>query len=286
MILKLSIKHLSLAYPVRNRARACAPVGPLGRAISNGAYWSAVALVVFLPFITLADTPPLTAAADQVSSVRVVPPGFYQFNNLEIFKSPASDEAPTEIIAIQKNSAACSIFEGGNPSRSIPCLVKTDEVMTYTVQIDERTSLLGNDREPAVLSDFTAGDSINILGWLSNDGKAIRAAVIRNLELKKFHQTFSGTIKRVTDDGFVLVLDNGKEITVQTPIVEGVQVTVKGVFDQVNSFVKDVLAIVIRPTIILQETPVEAEAPPATPPAAPSKAPSTLFKNFLKVFGL
>ncbi len=240
-------------------------------------------MVLALPFVVLADTPPLTAAADQIPAVRVVPPGFYQFNSLEIFKSPASDEAPTEIIAIQKISAACSIYEGGNPQRSVSCPAKTGEVTTYTVQIDERTALLGSDREPAVLSDFTAGDSINVLGWLSNDGKAIRAAVVRNLESKKFHQTFSGIIKKVTADGFVLVLDNGKEINVQTPIVEGAQVTVKGVFDQVNSFVKDVLAIVIRPTIILQE------APPAevvAPSVAPSKAPSTLFKNFLKVFGL
>ena len=243
-----------------------------------------LALAVFVPFIALADTPPLTAAADQVSAVRAVPPGVYQFNNLEIFKSPVFDEAPTEIVAIQKNSIDCSIYEGGNPNRSVPCPEKTDGITTYTIQIDERTTLLGNDREPAVLSDFTAGDSINVLGWFSNDGKAIRAAVVRNLELKKFHQTFSGTIKKVTTDGFTLVLDNGKEITVQTPIVEGAQVTVKGVFDQVNSFVKDVLAIVIRPTIILQEAPVVEEAPPPATP--PSKAPSTLFKNFLKVFGL
>ena len=251
------------------------------------AYWSAIfALAVFVPFIALADTPPLAAAAGQVPDVRVVPPGFYQFNNLEIFKSPIFDEAPTEIVAIQKSSVDCSIYEGGNPNRSVPCPAKTDEATTYTIQIDERASLLGNDREPAVLSDFVAGDSINVLGWLSNDGKVIRAAVVRNLESKKFHQTFSGTIKKVTADGFVLVLDNGKEITVQTPIVEGAQVTVKGVFDQVNSFVSDVLAMVFRPTIVLQEAPpVETEAPPA-PAAPPSKAPSTLFKNFLKVFGL
>ena len=246
MIIKFSIKRIDLAY------------------------WSAIfALAVFVPFIALADTPPLAAAAGQVPDVRVVPPGFYQFNNLEIFKSPIFDEAPTEIVAIQKSSVDCSIYEGGNPNRSVPW-----------------ASLLGNDREPAVLSDFVAGDSINVLGWLSNDGKVIRAAVVRNLESKKFHQTFSGTIKKVTADGFVLVLDNGKEITVQTPIVEGAQVTVKGVFDQVNSFVSDVLAMVFRPTIVLQEAPpVETEAPPA-PAAPPSKAPSTLFKNFLKVFGL
>ncbi len=249
------------------------------------AYWSAVlALAVFVPFIAMADTPPLTAAAEQIPPVRVVPPGFYQFNGLEIFKSPTADEPPAELIAIQKSSAACAIFEGGNLSKAVPCPLKLGESVTYTVLIDERAALLGNDRDPAVLSDFTAGDKINVLGWLSNDGKTIRAAVVRNLELKKFHQTFSGTIKKVTADGFTLVLDNGKEITVQTPIVEGAQVTVKGVFDQVNSFVSDVLAIVFRPTIVLKEAPpAEAEAPPSAPP---SKAPSTLFKNFLKVFGL
>ena len=164
MILKLSIKYLSLAY------------------------LSAISVLAFMPFIALAETLPLTAAAEQIPPVRVVPPGFYQFNNLEIFKGPEADEIPTELTAIQKSSAACAIYEGGNPQRTVPCPAKTGETTTYTVKIEERTALLGNDREPAVLSDFTAGDKINVLGWLSSDGKTISAAVVRNLELKKFHQ--------------------------------------------------------------------------------------------------
>lgn len=235
-------------------------------------------------FIALAASDlPITTAADNVASLKVLPAGFYQFNNLEIFKSPAVNEPPATIEVIQRNEKSCVVYENGKTNLPLPCLFNNNENNIYLVQIEERTTLVGNNQEPALLSDFAAGERINILGWLSADSKTIRAAVVRSLAAKDFHQSFSGTVKKVTGDGFIITLSNGDEVSVKTPIVEGAQVTVKGVFDKINNAVNNVLSIIIRPTIVILEKPT---IEPETPVAAPSARPSTLFKNFLKVFGL
>ncbi|MDO8676240.1 MAG: hypothetical protein Q7K16_01125 [Candidatus Azambacteria bacterium] len=225
---------------------------------------------------------PLTAAADKVASLKILPAGFYQFNNLEIFKSPTVDEPPATIEVIQKNAKPCVVYENGKTNSPLPCVFNGNENSNYIVQIEERTTLLGSNQEPALLSDFTAGDHINVLGWLSADSKTIRAAVVRSLASKDFHQSLSGTIKKVDANGFTIILANGDEVLVKTPIVEGAQVTIKGVFDKVNNIVSNVLSIFIKPIITLEAPSVEK--PEAAP--APDKKPSTLFKNFLKVFGL
>ena len=230
-----------------------------------------------------AENFPLTTVADKVASPKTLPAGFYQFNNLEIFKSPTLDEPPATIEVIQKNEKSCVVYENGKTDRPLSCSFKGEQNNNFLIQIDERTTLLGINQEPALLNDFSAGDKINVLGWLSADGKTIRAAVLRNLESKNFHQSLSGTVKNVTSDGFTIVLENGNEIVVKNPIVEGVQITVKGVFDKINNTIGSVLSIIIKPTIVLLEKPV---AEPETQSAAPSPKPSTLFKNFLKVFGL
>lgn len=234
-------------------------------------------------YVLAAENLPLTAAADKVAPPKTLPAGFYQFNNLEIFKNPGVDEPPATVEVIQKNEKSCVVYENGKNDRTLPCSFSGGQNNNFLVQIDERTTLLGSGQEPALLSDFTAGEKVNVLGWLSADGKTIRAAVLRSLENKNFHQSLSGTIKNVALDGFTLVLENGNEIFVKTPIVEGAQVTVKGVFDKVGSAISNVLSIIIRPIIVIQEKPV---VEPETPPQAPSTRPSTLFKNFLKVFGL
>ncbi len=225
-----------------------------------------------------------TPSARAVENVGTTQAGFYQFNNLEIFKSPPVDEPPTTIDVIQKNDDSCFVYENGKTDKPLPCVFNGDQNNNYVVQIEERTTLLGVNQEPALLTDFQAGDKINVLGWLSADSKTIRAAVVRNLEEKDYHQSLSGTIKKVTVDGFTLVLANGDKILVKTPITEGAQVTIKGVFDKVNGAVSNVLSILIRPTIVLQEKPAEATVSQPTP--TPSTNPSTLFKNFLKIFGL
>ncbi|MDO8743373.1 MAG: hypothetical protein Q7J30_02380 [Candidatus Azambacteria bacterium] len=223
-------------------------------------------------------------SAYAVENMGTIPAGFYQFNNLEIFKSPSVDEPPAVIEVIQKNEKSCVVYENGKTDLPLSCAFNNNENNTYQVQIEERTTLLGANQEPALLTDFEAGNRVNILGWLAADSKTIRAAVVRNLENKDFHQSFSGTIKKVTADGFTLILANGDKILVKTPIAEGAQVTVKGVFDKINDAVGNVLSILIKPTIVLQEKPAEITV--SQPAPTPSAKPSTLFKNFLKVFGL
>ena len=230
-----------------------------------------------------AENLPLTAAADKIAASKGLAVGFYQFNNLEIFKSPVVDEPPATLEVIQKNEKPCVVYENGKTDRPLACIFSGAQNNNYLVQIDERTTILGSGQEPALLTDFSAGEKINVLGWLSADGKTIRSAVLRSLETKNFHQSLSGTVKNVTIDGFTIILENGKEIFVKNPIVEGTQVTVKGVFDKVNNAISNVLSILIRPTIIIEEKQV---VEPETPTPAPSARPSTLFKNFLKVFGL
>ncbi|MFH1583496.1 MAG: hypothetical protein ABIB72_04265 [Candidatus Falkowbacteria bacterium] len=251
-------------------------------------------LVLFIPFGAYAvenivENTDIMPAADNLISVtntntNTLPAGFYQFNSLEIFKGPVVDEPPATIEAIQKYDISCFVYENGKTDKPLPCVFSGDKDNYFTVQIDERTTLLGVNQEPALLIDFQAGDKINVLGWLAADAKTIRAAVIRNLEKKNYHQSLSGTIKKVTGNGFTITLDNGDEVFVKTPIVEGAQVTIKGVFDEINDMVNNVLSIFIKPFIVLQEKP--AEVTPPAPAPAPSAKPSTLFRNFLKVFGL
>src|SRR3989344_920581 len=239
-------------------------------------------LVIFLSAVFGASAIEVTPAADKIESARALPAGFYQFNNLEILKGSSVDELPTAIETIQKNEKSCVVYENGKTDLPLSCAFNKDENNGYQIQLEERTTLLGINQEPAMLSDFEAGDKINVLGWLSSDSKIIRAAMVRNLSAKDFHQSLSGTIKKVSADGFVITTAKGDEIFVKTPIVEGAQVTIKGVFDKANNTVKKVLSIFIKPTIVLQEKPAEAPQQATTP----SAKPSTLFKNFLKVFGL
>ncbi len=242
-----------------------------------------VALISLIPNGAKAvENLPITPAADKIAILKALPAGFYQFNNLEIFKGPVVDEPPATIEVIQKNEKSCVVYESGKVSQPIPCVFDGDQNNNFTVLIDEQTILLGASEESALISDFTAGDHINVLGRLAADSKTIRATVMRNLEEKDYHQSLSGTIKEVHNDGFTITLANGDEILVKTPIVKGAQVTIKGVFDKVKGAVSNVLSIFIKPNIVLQETPTKEP----TPPPAPSARPSTLFKNFLKVFGL
>ncbi len=243
------------------------------------------AFISFVPFSAYAvENIDITPASDKTASIiNNLSAGFYQFNKLEILKGPAVDEPPATVEAIQKYDISCSVYGNGKTDQPLSCVFNGNQDNNYVIQIEERTTLLGINQEPALLFDFQAGDKINVLGWLAADSKTIRAAVIRNLEEKDYHQSLSGTIKKVTANGFTITLTNGGgDVFVETPIAVGAQVTIKGVFDKVKGMVSNALSIFIKPTIVLQEKPIEEPAPPAPP--TPSAKPSVLFKNFLKIF--
>ncbi len=227
------------------------------------------ALILFVPYSAYAVE-------------NTLPAGLYQFNKLEIFKGPIVDKLPTTVEVIQKNEKSCVVYENGQTDKPLSCIFNGDQNNNYVIQIEKGTALLGVNQEPALLSDFQAGDKINVLGWLAADSKTIRAEVVRNLEEKDYHQSLSGTIKEVRSDGFTITLANGGDVFVKTPIAVGAQVTISGVFDKAKNIISNTLSIFIKPNIVLQETPTKEP----TPPPAPSVKPSTLFKNLFKMFGI
>jgi len=242
------------------------------------------ALILSIPYSVYAvENTDMTQASDNVTPIaNGLPAGFYQFNKLEIFKGPIVDGPPATIEVIQKNEKSCVVYENGQTDKPLPCIFNGDQNNNYVIQIEKGTTLLGINQEPALLSDFQAGDKINVLGWLAADSKTIRAEVVRNLEEKDYHQSLSGTIKEIRSNGFTITLANGDGVFVETPIAVGAQVTISGVFDKAKNTISNTLSIFIKPNIVLQETPTKEPAPPPTP----SAKPSTLFKNFLKIFGL
>lgn len=58
----------------------------------------------------------------------------------------------------------------------------------YRIEVDSSTRLILRDRTDASLSDFSAGDKINIFGYYNNDG-SIQAYLVRNLS-KPMQQEF------------------------------------------------------------------------------------------------
>src|SRR3989338_9369074 len=165
------------------------------------------ALILFVPSSAYAvenaaENMDITPASDNAAAIiSNLSAGFYQFNKLEIFKGPVVDEPPATIEVIQKNDKSCVVYENGKTDKPLSCIFNGNQNNNYIVQIEERTTLLGVNQEPALLFDFQAGDKINVLGWLSADAKTVRAAVVRNLEEKNYHQSLSGAIKKVDNDG-------------------------------------------------------------------------------------
>src|SRR3989338_7226556 len=97
--------------------------------------------VISIPnFYASAAELPLDTVADKMANQKIVAAGFYQFNNLEIFKSPAVNEPPTTLEVIQKNEKSCVVYENGKTNLPLPCLFSNNENSTFFIQIDERTT--------------------------------------------------------------------------------------------------------------------------------------------------
>jgi hypothetical protein len=108
------------------------------------------------------------------------------------------------------------------------------------------------------IAEISVGDSVDIIGrWTSEDKTEIKAAVIRDLSIQKRFGVFFGTVKSITDTGFVMTtIQRGEEtITLDTTtklinrkgqaitmsdIQVGHIIRVRGLWDSANFTVKEV----------------------------------------------
>ena len=107
------------------------------------------------------------------------------------------------------------------------------------------------------LSEYTGGDTINVVGFFTDDTKTtIQACVIRDISIQKRHAEFNGNILSVTAGGFVMstVSQNRKDQTVAvstttklidrkaqkislSSILVGNKVSVRGLWNTLNNTV-------------------------------------------------
>jgi hypothetical protein len=65
------------------------------------------------------------------------------------------------------------------------------------------------------VAEISVGDSVNVVGRWANEGKTeINATLVRNLSIQKRFGVFFGTVKTMTDTGFVMTTINRGEETV------------------------------------------------------------------------
>jgi hypothetical protein len=55
------------------------------------------------------------------------------------------------------------------------------------------------------LNEISVGDTVNVIGrWTSEDRTEINAVLVRDLSIQKRNGVFFGTVKTITDTGFVM----------------------------------------------------------------------------------
>lgn len=78
-------------------------------------------------------------------------------------------------------------------------------VNSITVNVSSTTVLLRKFGGKSVLSEFSIGDEVQVLGkWTSDAKTAIDAKIVRNLSVQKRHGVFLGTVTATFANGFTL----------------------------------------------------------------------------------
>lgn len=132
------------------------------------------------------------------------------------------------------------------------------EGTTYTVLIDEQTQLRRKFWGKSVLSEFSVGDSVSVVGLWEDDAKTtIRARLIKNLSIQMRYGVFFGTVTEVTGSGFVMdtvrrelqtvtvmdstVYTNRREETIsKSDIIVGHRIRVRGLWNSTKSTITEV----------------------------------------------
>jgi hypothetical protein len=111
------------------------------------------------------------------------------------------------------------------------------------------------------LAEISVGDMVDIVGkWQNEEKTEIKAVVIRNLSVQKRHGVFFGTVKTITDTGFVMTtiqkgeetvtidattkLINRKQQPIKTgDILVGHRVRIRGLWDSTKFTITEVTEI-------------------------------------------
>ena len=110
------------------------------------------------------------------------------------------------------------------------------------------------------VSEISVGDSIDVVGRWANEGKTeINAVLIRNLSIQKRFGVFFGTVKSITDTGFIMTtikrgeetvtLDSAKLINRKGTVITasdiqiGHKVRVRGLWDSANFTITEVAEV-------------------------------------------
>ena len=110
-------------------------------------------------------------------------------------------------------------------------------------------------------AEISVGDNIDVIGkWTNEEKTQMRAVLIRNLSIQKRYGVFFGTVKSLSDTGFVITtIRKGEETVIIDPstklinrvedtitvsdIAVGHKIRIKGLWDSLNFTIKEVKEI-------------------------------------------
>lgn len=129
------------------------------------------------------------------------------------------------------------------------------------VTYDANTHFRRRSWGKSTFSEISVGNSVDIIGrWTNEEKTEIKAVLIRNLSIQKRYGVFFGTVKSITDTGFIMTtIHKGQETVITdastklinrtekvikaSDIAVGHRVRIKGLWDSVNFTIKEVKEI-------------------------------------------
>lgn len=152
-----------------------------------------IIVLAFLPvlFVSVVAHAQVSAGGPGMTTVFMpVTSGFVQFDSLTVQGLvPATTPGTVgAIVATASVTNPCYQFQSETDAvgTAVMCPMpaaqngSSTNSITYTIEISSTTELMLSDRSPATLSDFAAGDEINVFGYYNADG-SIEAYLVRDL---------------------------------------------------------------------------------------------------------
>lgn len=160
---------------------------------------------------------------------------------------------------------------------------------SVVVNITEKTQLRRRFWGKSMMSEFSVGDTIDVIGRWTDDTKTqINAALIRNDSIERRYGVTFGTVTTLTDTGFVMSTIHKDNVTVmlgsdtiltnrrgdrinKSDIKFGDRVRVRGVWDKANKTITEVREVKNFSLPPLgSDRPKASNVPSSTPVATPA----------------